>query len=122
MWGKQQPDPSTNPAATGGGGPGAEGNKKKKKFRSADVVSLGTVVYDRPHYHTAHNIWPVGFHSRKTFLSARYGAPHTTTYHSLIMDGGERPRFCVEAEDDPGTMYEGTSPSVRDLSLFRAWV
>ncbi|KAK8805133.1 hypothetical protein WA588_000077, partial [Blastocystis sp. NMH] len=66
------------------------------------VRSLGRVVTCWPSYHDAQFIWPVGYHSQRTFLSFR-DPSQMAVYTCIIADGGpEGPQFQVIAEDMPG--------------------
>ena len=51
------------------------------------VRSLGRVVTCWPSYHDAQFIWPVGYHSQRTFLSFR-DPSQMAVYTCIIADGG----------------------------------
>lgn len=74
-----------------------------------DLLSLGTVVYDRPAYHVHNTFFPVGFKTGRFWNSMH--TPDTRVYYiSEVVDGGEKPLFRITAEDDP-TPVEATSAS-----------
>jgi hypothetical protein len=51
---------------------------------------IGEIVWDREAYHTNRYIFPVGFMSKKQYLSA-VDVTRRTTYTSEILDGGDTP-------------------------------
>ena len=63
------------------------------------VKRLGTVVSDRPAYHSRRFLYPVGFLSERTYSSYRQ-AGGKTVYTCEILDGGERPEFKISVADD----------------------
>ncbi|CAG8492852.1 2912_t:CDS:2 [Ambispora gerdemannii] len=65
------------------------------------VISLGTVVYDRETFHNERYIWPVGYAVKRSYNSM-INPDAQTMYTCKIEDGGEGPRFVIEAEDQPG--------------------
>ncbi|CAG8466106.1 10226_t:CDS:2 [Ambispora leptoticha] len=65
------------------------------------VINLGTVVYDRESFHNERYIWPVGYAVKRSYNSM-INPDAQTMYTCKIEDGGEGPRFVIEAEDQPG--------------------
>ncbi|KAG9307422.1 hypothetical protein G9A89_017252 [Geosiphon pyriformis] len=76
----------------------------------AYICCIGNIVWDREAYHTNRYIFPVGFMSRKQYLSA-VDVTRKTTYTSEILDGGDNPIFQVTAEDQPGRKFAASSSS-----------
>lgn len=68
------------------------------------IHTLGTIVWDRPNYHNKRYIFPVGYHSSRSYLSC-VNPGSMTTWNSRIKDGGAQPLFEVTAEDDPEHPY-----------------
>ncbi|CAG8744232.1 11387_t:CDS:2, partial [Dentiscutata heterogama] len=68
------------------------------------------IVWDKEAYHTNRYIFPVGFMSKKQYLSA-VDVTRRTTYTSEILDGGDTPIFQVTAEDQPGRKFSASSSS-----------
>ncbi|CAG8577846.1 2237_t:CDS:2, partial [Paraglomus occultum] len=66
------------------------------------------IVWDREAYHTNRYIFPVGFMSKKQYLSA-VDVTKRTTYTSEILDGGDTP--IVTAADQPGRKFSASSSS-----------
>ncbi|CAG8542319.1 12796_t:CDS:2 [Acaulospora morrowiae] len=64
------------------------------------VLNLGTVVYDRDTFHNERYIWPVGYAVKRAYNSM-INADNQTMYVCKIEDGGEGPKFVIEAEDQP---------------------
>lgn len=65
---------------------------------------IGEIVWDREAYHTNRYIFPVGFMSKKQYLSA-VDVTRRTTYTSEILDGGDTPivselTLCFHAYDN----------------------
>jgi hypothetical protein len=69
-------------------------------------------VSDRPGWHTARYIYPLGYLSTREF-SSTVSKEDTTTYTSSIREGveGGGPIFVVSAADVPGEEYSDTTPS-----------
>ncbi|KAG9298998.1 hypothetical protein G9A89_020311 [Geosiphon pyriformis] len=64
------------------------------------VISLGSVVHDRDTFHNERYIWPVGYAVRRSYNSM-INADLQTIYTCKIEDGGDGPRFVIEAADQP---------------------
>ncbi|CAG8557844.1 10455_t:CDS:2, partial [Scutellospora calospora] len=64
------------------------------------VLNLGTVVYERDTFHNERYIWPVGYAVKRAYNSM-INADSQTMYVCKIEDGGEGPKFVIEAEDQP---------------------
>lgn len=80
--------------------------------------SLGQVVSDRPAYHTKRYIYPVGFHSSRSYFSTK-DPEAMTIYHSRILDGGPVPQFTVTAEDDPDNPLSGATTTAVWSTIMR---
>ncbi|KAK8834661.1 choline dehydrogenase 6 [Tritrichomonas musculus] len=74
------------------------------------LMSLGEVVYDRPHYHTDKYIYPVGYQIEKEFYSIS-DPNNQAVYRASVLDGGDYPLFRVECLDKSKMVFEGNSPS-----------
>ncbi|KAI9287318.1 hypothetical protein BC943DRAFT_319490 [Umbelopsis sp. AD052] len=74
------------------------------------VISLGVIDAERPAFHTARYIYPIGYTIKKWYRSM-VDAKRDTQYTCRIVDGGEEPRFQVEADDNRGTVFEGRTPT-----------
>ncbi|KAF0546685.1 ino80 complex subunit iec3 [Gigaspora margarita] len=64
------------------------------------VLSLGTVVFERDTFHNERYIWPVGYAVKRAYNSM-INAESQTMYVCKIEDGGDGPKFVIEAEDQP---------------------
>ena len=74
------------------------------------ILNIGTVVYDRPNYHTERYIYPVGYKTCR--LSQSLEDPEQKTrWISEIVDGGESPLFLVYPENDPENVFQGATPT-----------
>ncbi|KAI8576170.1 hypothetical protein K450DRAFT_257960 [Umbelopsis ramanniana AG] len=74
------------------------------------VINLGVIDAERPAFHTARYIYPIGYTIKKWYRSM-VDAKRDTQYTCRIVDGGEEPRFQVEADDNRGTVFEGRTPT-----------
>ncbi|KAG2176222.1 hypothetical protein INT43_005456 [Umbelopsis isabellina] len=74
------------------------------------VLNLGVIDSDRPAFHTARYIYPIGYTIKKWYRSM-VDAKRDTQYTCRIVDGGEEPRFQVIADDNRGTVFEGRTPT-----------
>lgn len=83
------------------------------------VHDLGTIIADRQAYHNKRYIWPVGFHSSRTYLSST-SPEATVVYHSLIKDGGAAPIFEVWAEDAPEQLFQSPTSTGVWTAVFKA--
>ncbi|KAI8871048.1 hypothetical protein GQ42DRAFT_162310 [Ramicandelaber brevisporus] len=75
------------------------------KIGVMQVVSLGTIVFDRPDYHTERYIYPVGYSIQRYYWSM-YTPGQQVIYTCTIEDGGSHPKFRLTPEDLPA----GTAP------------
>ncbi|KAG9289749.1 hypothetical protein G9A89_014484 [Geosiphon pyriformis] len=64
------------------------------------VISLGKIIYDRDTFHNDRYIWPVGYEVRRSYNSM-INPDSLTMYTCKIEDGGDGPRFVIEADDQP---------------------
>ena len=87
-------------------------------FGKMRVESLGTVVFDRPHYHNDRYIWPVGYKSVRPYQSFK-NLNERTEYCSEILDGGDRPLFRVTAADSLEYPGVGNSPTAAWTGVLR---
>ncbi|RHZ67830.1 hypothetical protein Glove_299g45 [Diversispora epigaea] len=81
-----------------------------KGTNEVTIYRIGEIIWDREAYHTNRYIFPVGFMSKKQYLSA-VDVTRRTTYTSEILDGGDNPIFQVTAEDQPGRKFAASSSS-----------
>ena len=72
------------------------------------------VVNPLPAYHSAHNIFPVGFVSERLYASI-YDKSKKALYRCEILDGGDKPIFKVTCSEDPN------NPIIKDTST-GCWV
>ena len=78
---------------------------------SLTILSLGSIVTDRPNFHSQAYIWPVGFRSKRMYASSV--RPHArVAYICEILDGGSAPEFRLTADDDKDNPISGQQPSV----------
>ncbi|KNC46647.1 uncharacterized protein AMSG_03084 [Thecamonas trahens ATCC 50062] len=75
------------------------------------VLSLGTVVTDRPGFHAANYIWPVGYKTARTYwTTVDKGDPsEKVLYYSEVLDGGDAPLFRVSSSVDTTMVATETS-------------
>ncbi|KAI8370576.1 uncharacterized protein BYT42DRAFT_94301 [Radiomyces spectabilis] len=85
------------------------------------VLSLGKVVWDRPAFHNQRYIYPVGYKVKKWYRSMV--DPHSDTqYTCQILDGGDEPIFQLDADDNPGQVWRGPTPTtVWTIAVRRAF-
>lgn len=79
--------------------------------RGASILSLGTIVYDRPAFHSKGYIFPVGFKSVRKLPSPSQ-PDKLINYYSEILDGGNAPIFKVTAQNNEISFTEATSSGV----------
>lgn len=74
------------------------------------ILSLGTVVFNKPGFHSTSYIWPIGFKSTRQYASMK-DPDRKTTYINEIIDNGDAPIFRVSAEDDLENPIDAPSPT-----------
>ena len=75
---------------------------------SLKLVHVG-VIHASEHYHSEHNLFPVGFKTIRTHNSMNHRNVKTE-YTCEILDGGDKPIYKITCAEDP------TNPIVRDSS------
>ena len=76
------------------------------------ILNLGVVEYMRPAFHSARNLFPIGFKSVREYTSMFYPNKRCE-YMCEILDGGNEPLFKVTASDDPSNpMIKASSSGV----------
>ncbi|SAM00959.1 hypothetical protein [Absidia glauca] len=85
------------------------------------VLDLGSVVWDRVAFHNQRYLYPVGYCVKKWYRSMV--DPHSDTqYTCQILDGGDEPIFQLEADDNPGEVWRGPTPTtVWTIAVRRAF-
>ncbi|KAI9025818.1 hypothetical protein CLU79DRAFT_743225 [Phycomyces nitens] len=85
------------------------------------VLDLGKVVWDRASFHNQRYIYPVGYRVKKWYRSMV--DPHSDTqYTCQILDGGDEPIFQLDADDNPGEVWRGPTPTtVWTIAVRRAF-
>ncbi|KAF7732337.1 hypothetical protein EC973_005233 [Apophysomyces ossiformis] len=85
------------------------------------VLDLGKVVWDRDAFHNQRYIYPVGYRVKKWYRSMV--DPHSDTqYTCQILDGGDEPIFQLDADDNPGEVWRGPTPTtVWTIAVRRAF-
>ena len=78
--------------------------------QSLKILDLGYIEFDRPNYHTATNIFPIGYKSVRVNHSAK-SIGGRAEYTCEILDGGEKPLFRVTSEEDPDNSITKESTS-----------
>jgi hypothetical protein len=78
--------------------------------KGATILSLGTIVYDRPGYHAKAYLWPVGFKSQRR-LPSMSDPKNYIYYTSEILDGGPAPIFRVSPSDNPSMGVQAPTSS-----------
>jgi len=78
---------------------------------TSSVLCLGTIIFDRPDFHSERYIYPAGFRSSR--YSASLDNPELRVrWINEIFDSGEpHPIFRVWQEDKPGIIFNGNTPT-----------
>jgi len=69
------------------------------QLRGLTILSLGSVVYDKPNFHAKRYIWPVGFKSSRIY-SSMTELNKRCLYTSHIVSNGDSPNFIVTCWED----------------------
>ncbi|KAI9345562.1 F/Y-rich N-terminus-domain-containing protein [Obelidium mucronatum] len=83
------------------------------------ILELGEIVHDRPAYHAERYIYPVGYKSKRSFLSM-IDAAKQTMYLCEVLDGGDSPMFVVTPEDCPERAVSAGSLTGAWIPIFKA--
>jgi len=78
---------------------------------SSWIINIGTVVYDRPGWHTSRYIYPAGFKSCKLYASVTHPDERVNWISEIVDTGKKNPLFKVYMEDNPKICYQAESPS-----------
>ena len=74
------------------------------------IHCLGTVVIDRPAFHSKRYIWPVGYKSSRVYASI-VNPTTQSTYYCRIGDGTDAPKFEVWSEELPDRIFSAATPT-----------
>lgn len=83
------------------------------------LVSLGTIVYDRPAFHNGRYIYPAGFCTERYTASMKDPSVKEWYVSEIVDNGGDHPIFRVYPKNDPDTCFEGPKPSRPWLAVIR---
>jgi len=75
------------------------------------IHRLGTVVYDRPGFHSDKMIYPVGYLSSRSYMSLSDPSVREAYFTEIIDCGGPAPRYRIWPESDPEHRIEQSSSS-----------
>jgi hypothetical protein len=78
---------------------------------NCELLDLGHVVTDRPHFHTERYIYPAGYKTTRSFWSTQHINDRVVWVSEIIDTGGPRPLFKVYIEDNPKVSFEGATTS-----------
>ncbi|KAI8074088.1 F/Y rich C-terminus-domain-containing protein [Gongronella butleri] len=78
------------------------------KLGGLEVLSLGTIQHDKKGFHSDRYIFPLGYESRRTYMST-LNPDEQTVYTCKIEQGPNGPKFTVVGDDTPDTIVEGKS-------------
>lgn len=78
---------------------------------SSCILSFGTIVYDRPGFHTEKYIYPAGYKITKQYRSTINPSERVKYICEIIDNGGPGPLFRVTNEKNPEISFEGVSPT-----------
>lgn len=96
---KRSNDPPS--ASPNNGIPGAINLRLPLKLGShVTVYNLGKVIVDRPSFHTANYIWPVGYLSIRVHRSFK-NLNKITTFRCEVLEGKIHPVFKITPDDSP---------------------
>ncbi|XP_031623969.1 transforming growth factor beta regulator 1 [Contarinia nasturtii] len=70
------------------------------------ILSIGQIIYDRPHYHTENWIYPSGFISTRSYAHIK-DKDEKGLYTCRITENGDFPRFEIIPEWDPQAIMHG---------------
>lgn len=82
---------------------------------SCKVLALGSIVLDRPAFHSPSYIWPVGFQSLRAFASCKH-PDQRIDYLCEILDGGAAPAFRLTPTDNSDAPITGGSQPAQSTS------
>ncbi|OHT07029.1 hypothetical protein TRFO_24755 [Tritrichomonas foetus] len=77
----------------------------------SEILSIGTIVTDRPHFHSERYVYPAGYKATRQFADLKHPNNRVTWISEIIDNGGDAPVFRIYPQDDPDTYIEGETPS-----------
>lgn len=96
---------------------------KKPKIELLDhgpltVQSLGLIVYERPHFHSEANVYPVGFQATRVYCNVK-DPERKCVYTCRIIDGGDKPVFQIISENESELFVTGPAPDLCHMALLQ---
>lgn len=82
------------------------------------IQSLGQIVYDRPHFHSESNIYPIGFQTTRIYSNVK-DPERKCIYTCRIIDGGDKPVFQIISENESELFVTGPAPDLVHLALLQ---
>jgi chromodomain-helicase-DNA-binding protein 7 len=75
------------------------------------LISLGTIVTDRPSFHSERYIYPAGFKTSRLYTSPLNANEKMLWFSEILDEGGDSPVFLVSASEDETATFRGPSPT-----------
>lgn len=79
--------------------------------QNSELLDIGTIVYDRPDFHSERYIYPAGYKVTRLYTDLTNPAERTTWISEIIDTGKKKPLFRAYQENDPKISFEGETPS-----------
>ncbi|KAL0491377.1 transforming growth factor beta regulator 1 [Acrasis kona] len=89
---------------------GAESEEGNPKIGINSILEIGTIVWDKPEYHTKKYIYPVGYKAERHYASYKNPGDRTI-YTCEVEEGPSGPVFKVTPSDDQETVFTSSTPT-----------
>jgi hypothetical protein len=87
---------------------------------TSSLLSIGTIVTDRPGFKNDKFVFPAGYKTLRTGPSLNTTVKTMNWISEIVDQGGDSPIFRVYQEDDPSVCFEGETPTKAWNELARA--
>jgi chromodomain-helicase-DNA-binding protein 7 len=87
---------------------------------NCELLDLGRVITDRPHFHTERYIYPAGYKCTRSFWSTQHINDRVIWVSEIVDNGGPRPVFRVYMEENPRVSFEGLTTSQPWVLILKA--
>lgn len=79
--------------------------------QTAEIYSLGEIVHQKPGFHTEKYIYPAGYKCSKYYPSIKNPNVRVKWFGEILDVGEDNPQFRIWMEDEPETVYSGSTPT-----------
>jgi chromodomain-helicase-DNA-binding protein 7 len=79
--------------------------------KGTELLSLGSIVADRPKFHCSRYVYPAGYRCSRLYSSISNPSERVRWICEILDTGGDAPNFRIYMESSPEQVWEGNSPT-----------